>query len=342
VITRATLAVVVLWLLAPVPVLAARIDVILLKNGDRITGEVLQMRQGKLQVKTDDAGTLSIEWDKVASVSTADLYDLVSQDGTHRLGRLRPGAAAGTLQVVPDGGTALPLQMSEVASIARIKLGFLQRLDGSIDLGASYSNSSGVADLWFNANAKYRRPGYGLAATFSTNATHQQEVANTSRYTLKPAYTRYRGSNWLISTTGLFESNRDLGFTFRSTAAESIGRYLSRTRHAELLLAGGVAAARETPVGAAAVTNIDGVIAAELSVFTYDFPTTQIGVTTLVFPSFDDPGRVRLNVDGRFTRELFKDFIVSFTAYDAYDNRPKSGSTQLNDFGGSLSFGWSF
>ena len=39
---------------------AARTDLIVLKNGDHITGGVIQMQQGKLQLKTDDAGTLSI------------------------------------------------------------------------------------------------------------------------------------------------------------------------------------------------------------------------------------------------------------------------------------------
>jgi hypothetical protein len=331
-----------LVLAVPAAARAARTDVVILKNGDRFTGEVVQMRQGKLQVKTDDAGTLSVEWDKIASLSTADLYDIVLQDGAHRFGRFRPAPAPGTVLVVPDGGSGSPVLMADIASVARIKLKFQQRIDGSVDLGASYSKSSGVADLWFNATAKYRRPAYGLAATFSTQATHQQEVENTSRYSLRTAYTRYRGSNWLLSTTGLFEGNRDLGFTFRGTAMESIGRYLARTRHAEFLLGGGFAAGREVPVDAGAVTNLDGLVAMELSIFTYDFPTTRIDFTTLVFPSFDDPGRVRVNADGKFVRELFKDFIVSFTVYDAYDNRPKSGTAQLNDLGGSLSFGWTF
>ena len=49
-----------------------RTDVVTLANGDRITGEVMRLERGRLEFKTDDAGTLYLEWDKLSSlVSTA-------------------------------------------------------------------------------------------------------------------------------------------------------------------------------------------------------------------------------------------------------------------------------
>ena len=39
-----------------------------LLNGDRLTGEILNLNRGRLELKTDDAGTINIEWDKIASV----------------------------------------------------------------------------------------------------------------------------------------------------------------------------------------------------------------------------------------------------------------------------------
>ena len=45
-----------------------RTDVVTLPNGDRITGEVVRLDRGRLEFKTDDAGTLYFEWDKLATV----------------------------------------------------------------------------------------------------------------------------------------------------------------------------------------------------------------------------------------------------------------------------------
>ena len=45
-----------------------RTDVVTLANGDRITGEIVRLERGRLEFKTDDAGTLYLEWDKLVSL----------------------------------------------------------------------------------------------------------------------------------------------------------------------------------------------------------------------------------------------------------------------------------
>ena len=50
--------------------LAVRTDVIVLRNGDHITGEVRELQSGRLRYKTDDMGTLYIEWLKVDELSS--------------------------------------------------------------------------------------------------------------------------------------------------------------------------------------------------------------------------------------------------------------------------------
>jgi hypothetical protein len=338
---RASFLAVALILAARGAAFAARTDAVILRNGDHITGEVIQMRQGKLQVKTDDAGTLSIEWEKIASISTADQYDVMMRDGTRRLGFFRPGVLPNA-QIVTLLGASTPVPMDEIASFERIQKRFIQRLDGSFDLGGSYTQSTGIVTLYLDASASYRRPAYQYAASFATNLTRQPDQTDQSRYSTDVTYTRFRDHGWLITALGLFESNRDLGFDLRSTGAGTVGRYLARTRRVEWLAAGGLAVGREVPVDASAVTNVDALIVSGLSVFTYDYPTTRIDLQVLVFPSLDDPGRVRVNANGKMKRELFKDFYVSLSAYDAFDNRPKSASATQNDVGASLSFGWSF
>jgi hypothetical protein len=330
------------WLAASAIAYAARTDIIVLANGDRLTGEVVQMRQGKLEVKTDDAGTISIEWDKVASVATADQYELNMRDGSRHLGRLRPGPTAGFVNAAQDSGALVPLAMTDIASFARIKSGFVQRIDGSFDLGASYTKSSGIGELYLDAGARYRRPAYAYEGSVSANLTRQPEAEDTTRSSVQLSYTRYRGARWFASALGFFESNEELGFTFRGTGAGSIGRYLARSEHAEWLVTGGLAAGRETTVEDEIVTNVDALIGTTLSVFHYDYPTTRLDLSVLVFPSLDDGGRVRVNANAKFRREVVKDFFVAVTGYEAFDNRPRTTGATRNDFGGSLSFGWSF
>src|SRR5262245_7213027 len=76
-----------------------RTDVVTLANGDRITGEVVRLDRGRLEFKTDDAGTLYLEWDKLASVVTLRLVEVVTMDGRRYLGTLGRTAER-TLNVV--------------------------------------------------------------------------------------------------------------------------------------------------------------------------------------------------------------------------------------------------
>ena len=106
-----------------------RTDVVTLRNGDRITGEVVRLERGTLEFKTDDAGTLYLEWDKLARVVTTRVVEVVTTDGRRFLGSLGR-APDRSIAVVGAEGTA-SLQMLDVTVITPIGRSFWRQLDGS-------------------------------------------------------------------------------------------------------------------------------------------------------------------------------------------------------------------
>ena len=52
-------------LILAAPAFAERTDELVLLNGNIITGEVKSLQQGKLKFKTDNAGTIYVEWEYV-------------------------------------------------------------------------------------------------------------------------------------------------------------------------------------------------------------------------------------------------------------------------------------
>ncbi len=72
-------------------VLSARADDILyLTNGDRLTGRVLEMREGRLSFVTTYAGNLSLDWAAVARVETVDAAFVKQGEKAVLRGRLVP------------------------------------------------------------------------------------------------------------------------------------------------------------------------------------------------------------------------------------------------------------
>ncbi len=85
---RLTIAVVVLWIV-PIffdTVWAEKTDIVVLRNGDRITGEVKELKFGKLKYSTDDVGTIFIEWDKVIFLKSKSSYELETEAGDKYFG----------------------------------------------------------------------------------------------------------------------------------------------------------------------------------------------------------------------------------------------------------------
>src|SRR5262245_12101540 len=147
-----------------------RTDVVTLANGDRITGEVVRLERGRLEFKTDDAGTLYLEWDKLLSVvATTRVVEVVTRDGRRFLGSLTRGTDRFLSLASIEGATSLA--MNYVTLITPIGRTFWKKLDGSIDAGFSYTRSSGVAQLNVNSDTVYHGPGFETRLTASATET---------------------------------------------------------------------------------------------------------------------------------------------------------------------------
>ena len=89
-------------------------------------------------------------------------------------------------------------------------------------------------------------------------------------------------------------------------------------------------------------TGLEALIAASFSAFRYDSPKLDAVVTSQLYPSFTVSGRVRWQTDLRVSYELVKDFMVTVTLFDAYDNKPQSLDAPKNDYGTTLALSWTF
>ena len=320
---------------------AQRTDVVTLGNGDRITGEIIQLDRGRLEFKTDDAGTLYLEWDKLTSIVAARLFEVEIEDGTKYLGNLG-GAPPRSITVVA-AGFSIPLQMPVVTRITPIGVSFWNRIDGSIDAGFSYTRSSGVAQLNLNWNSMYRRPASTFRTALSLNTTAQEEdEGRDDRGSLDASYLKYPWKRWFFTVVGRFETNESLGLTLRSQVGGAVGPRLVNTNRAQLALGAGLVVNDERGVDVEPTRNVEALFMFGWSFYTYDRPKTNLDITTQYYPSLSDPGRNRLQFDAAVKQEVLKDFFVSVSGYNTYDSRPPNPAFSNNDVGVVLSVGWSY
>ncbi|HEX2339605.1 MAG TPA: DUF481 domain-containing protein [Vicinamibacterales bacterium] len=317
-------------------------DVVILANGDRITGEIAKLERGRLEFKTDDAGTLYLEWDKLLSVVAANRFvEVLTTTGTRFLGPLLPATDRAISVGTSEG--AVTLQMAEVTLITPIGTSFWRKLDGSIDVGFSSTQSSGVAQLNVNSETVYRKPAFSARLTGALTLTKtDDEEGRDDRGYVEASYLRYPWHRWFITSATRFETNESLGLELRSQIWVAGGPRLVNSNRAQMVIGGGLSFNDERGVDVEATQNIEALGLFRWSYYTYDRPKTNLDVDFQYYPSLNNWGRQRLQLDAGVKRELLTDLFVAVSLYNTFDSRPPNPDANTNDIGIVVSIGWSY
>jgi hypothetical protein len=277
----------------------------------------------------------------VAGVTATAAFEVEDLDGRQYLGTLQPGPD-GRLTVASVIYGDREIELARIVKIQRLGATFWKRLDGSIDVGASYTSSSELLKLDLAAQVAITRRGHRASIDAESTMTRQPEVEDTRRNNLTLGYVRRFPSRWLAFGQAAVEQNRELGFDVRGSVTGGGGRYLVLGRKQELLSALGLRVNREKPLEGETGTHTEAAVALTYDRFSWDFPKVDLFAGLAAFAGLDQWGRLRVEADVRVKREIVSDFTVSFRVYESYDSEPPTEGAVRNDYGISFGLGWTF
>ena len=316
-------------------------DVVILGNGDHITGEISTLNRGRLELKTDDMGTLEIEWDNVAHLQAVGQFEVAKTDGSLYLGSLSPTTAGSLLVATAEGNVSIPLQ--EATAIDRIGRSFWAKLDGSVNAGFSYTKSSGIATTTLNSDTEYRRPAFVFRlAAAATVTEHDDGDEGDDRASIDLSYLRYRSNRWFVAAGGTVETNESLGLLLRTQGGASVGQRLINTNSSQLELSGGMVVNEERGVDTEPTKNIEGLFNFRTSYFSYDGAKTGLDFRFQYYPSLSSWGRQRFQLDASVSTDIWKDLRFALDVYDTFDSEPPGTDADRNDVGIVTSLGWTY
>ena len=334
-------------LLVPATALAAKTDVVVLRNGDRITGEVKQLAYGQLKYSTDDMGTLYIEWDKIASLQTGQVLQVELLDGRRFYGSApEPGEGDGALALdVVRGekrGEAVTLRMGEVARISPVEQGsWIERLDGAVSFGFGYTQATDVSQTNFSGNIGARSYKRRWNVALDANTSTQSDGPSSERASLTGTSERFLPNRYYYEGSLQFSQNDELGLDLRSTLSATFGRYLSQRSDREWRAGAGLALSREERSDGTTLESIELPLTSTFRMFRLDSPKTNIDISLTLLPSLTESGRWRGEAEVSARHEIIDDLFFEVSLYDSYDNRPPEGAAS-NDWNVVTSLGYSF
>ena len=323
---------------------APKTDVVTLLNGDHVTGEVKELAQGVLRFKTDDMGTLSIEWDKIASLKSDQYLRVDMQDGTRYEGRAAQVGADRHLVITGNDGSGVrEVAMGRIVRLASIDQGdLLDRLDGYATVGYDYTKSSGVQQLTLTGGISSRDVLREWAIDGATTLTTQPGQRDTRRYNVDGYNRRFMADRWFYQGLASVNGNQDLGVDLRATLGGAFGRFLVQTSRQELAAYAGAGVTQEYDVDQDGRTEVESLFGVQYSYFSFDTPEAKVDASLNVIPSLSQWGRVRGEADLTSSYEIIDDLYFALTFYGSYDSEPPPAADAKSDFGVTTSLGYSF
>jgi hypothetical protein len=322
------------------PLHGQKTDVVVLENGDHITGEIKELTRGRLSYSTDDMGTVSIEWEHILHITSAEFYEVEMTSGDKYFGQIDP-AVEGRQMVLRVAQFSDTLSMALVVRIIPIEATFWQRLSGYIDLKFNFQQANLVRDLTIGGQVKYRTRKTFNVLNFETYFQKQESAGESSRNSLGYEINRFVARKWTALVSILLEQEEQFDLDRRVILGGGGSLIVTQTNHGSLRTTAELQWTNEQFKDVEeASNNLEANIGAQGEYYLFDSPKTDISASLSILPNLTDWGRVRIEADARLSYELLSDFTVALTARERFDSRPTSDNR--NNFSTTLSVGWTF
>ena len=321
-------------------------DVVVLKNGDRLTGEIKGLQRGELKIKADYmAEAVRLDWARIEQIQSKSTFIVYLVDGKlfTNVVRLLPSNSDTVANFVIGAPEAsLRVHQSDVIRIVPAAPDFFERLEGSIDFGFSFTSGNDQYQTNLTATTTYRAGKHSFTASIDSAFSGQPEGKSTTRKQFTFDYRKQLTRRSYVG--GLFDllQSDQQSLNLRTSVGGLVGWNVRQTESSRFSVFGGVAGTREnysTILGKPESTNADALAGVDLNIFR--FKTTDISSRFSLFPSLTTPGRMRLQTTSDLHIKIVKDLYWGFHLYENFDSKPPVRADK-NDLGVSTSLGWKF
>jgi hypothetical protein len=324
-------------------------DVLVMRNGDRLTCEIKSLSADTLYISLDYAlGTVAVDWFKVDHLESKQLFVVKTQNGETYSGTLSMPKSEGerpvSIQIFEPEGAAVKLERSQVAKVEQTSESFWQRFNGSVGLGAIYNKGNQSTQYSLSTDVSYPRERWAASVAYDSILSSNTGASTVTRNQIDAsAYRLLPWNNWYYKGIADFLQSSEQGIDWQYTFGGGIGRYLKNTNHTAITVTGGFAFQRiiyQERVLTAPIQNVaSGWLSAQAKLFRFD--KTNLVVTASLLPALSDPGRVHFNLNTSYYVKIWGKFNFNISFYGNWDTQPPPGFVG-SDYGMSTGLNWTF
>jgi len=324
-------------------------DVVVLKNGDRITCEVKKLENGVLNVNLDYVdGTIGIDWLKVARLESNALFLVQLQDSSIYSAKVVsqpviPGNPV-EIELQPVGQKPFVVDRSTVVGMTQTSDALLQRFSGNINLGSTYSKGNNNTQYNIGSELDYQEKRWGARLSYGSNLSSSTGANKSTRNQLDMlAFRKMRWENYFYAGTLGFLQSSVQGIAQQTSIGGGVGRFLKNTNRVRFSVLGGLGWQRDNYSPAAnhdqAQNTAVALIISNLQVFS--FKKTRLSIQGTMAPTLGQQGRIFSRVNAVYYVKLFGKVDWNLSFYGNWDTQPPV-HLPSSDYGTTTGLSWTF
>jgi putative salt-induced outer membrane protein YdiY len=324
-------------------------DVIVLKNGDKITGEINGLSAGVLSVRVSYIdGRIAVQWSQVAHLESNRLYLVHTESGAVYTGKLSTSGETNDppirIEVAATPGREVEIAQRKIINMGATSESFWHRFNGAVNTGILYSKGNESAQFDLSSQVAYDRERWSGQGSFnSTFASNSSSSLSTRNQTDLLLLRLLRWNNWFYAGNASFLQSSVQEINLQTTLSGGVGRYLKNSNRASIYVLGGFgwqnAGYKEYTVDQGSENTVVGFGATEIKAF--KFKKTNLDITASVLPAISGPGRVHFNTNAAYNFRVTSDLSWNVSFYGSWDTRPPA-TFPKSDYGTSSGLSWTF
>jgi len=325
-------------------------DVIVMKNGDHLTGQIKGLGSGVLYFGLPYViETLSVDWSQVAQLKSKQLFLVKTEDGSVYRGVLNstetPAGRPLEIQVAETPENKVALDSSHIVEVGVTSEKFFQRFTGGLNFGTIYSKGNQSVQYNISGLAAYPRERWGAQVGISSNLSSTSGTTTTTHNQLTLGGMHLLPwNNYFYNVFDGFLQSSEQGIAHQNYVGAGIGRYLKNTNRATITLMGGFAwqntVYNPTIIPIATQNTATAVISTNVKLF--KFNKTNLDLNGVLLPALSRPGRVYFSTNASYYIKITGSLSWNVSFYGNWDTRPPAGlpgSDYGTTSGLSLTFG---
>ncbi len=327
-------------------------DTLFLKEQSPIVGRLSKINKGKIHFVGDVIGSLRVDIRDVNSIY-ADRYGYrvrTLDKDFFAAQRFSPHEDDGKIKIFlnEDDEEGIPIDISTLNNVKLIRNNFIDRIDGEIGLGYTYTRNSRIGrwngELDFVYEAK--KNDIELRAEFiftQDNLPSEDGSIAREREIAEIIHKYYLGPKLNSFALLKYQRNLELNILQRFQQSVGMGFEAYKSNNVLLLLKSGIALNQETSVERDRRTGLFEVpLIVDFELFRLRQPDISVSMGQAFFKGITQWGRTRVDGETKVKWRAFGDFEMKASFYNNFDNMPPGGASSNFDYGMSLGLSYSF